>query len=960
LIDSALLEFERVFNDEAVEQFLPQLCQMVLGCSEPSFRNKTYFADDDDDDDDYDYIDREKGSAEVPVSADAESFDAALTQPEQLDPLLEGGAGGEGGGRREGDDEESLRGATVVGGRVQPIVDDKPGYYDRPLYLKLKPKPVLDPLTRFYFTAMRSRLEDALLRRCARNPALAVKLAWLMDDLATSPNSTAVVAQRATRIAFVSRYIHTNPDSELDHPSDTEDKDEQAEGVKNAEEGEGQDLEHAKKGPRDEHRKMRERGRKREEEEEAVRERRRVLWEAASLVDQLVSVAQEMGQVKKVYNVSRDSLVPEVKARLEWMNRQQVFRLAAAAGWVRKPFRGAAAMQTSEAKEEDTMRAGADDNEEGGDEWITNLWRHLDSPSTAGAAEAYAIEAAAAEEAATAAASATAATNMARDGVAAREAAEDEAARNATVAQDRHYQHQASSDYYPSEAVEGVSLEFLPSAPSSLERVNSDGFPQQQHEISDLKEEANMVIPSVVDTRISVGSMSDSSDQDRSGGGVDELLDLAQVEAYLAKERRDLLETKTLPLVIAPLGCRTLRVLRLLPEETLVLNSASRAPFMVMMELLESNCSATTTADAFSMVKKDWVGVPAASAASHTRRAKDKGREAGLSSKDPATSWSLNDEPEEGWLDDFLRYRIKYTDVSSQTWLEYLSQMCLLRSLRGGFGELWSEKVVRLREASPYGHMEGWRLASFMVKSSDDLQREMLAMQFIKLLEQVWHVQEVDVYLRPYAIVCTGPECGLLENIASARSLDSIKKGTVEAGPCLVSYLEELFPLPVTFHRTRQNFMRSLVPYSIFTWLFQIKDRHNGNILIDTFGHVVHIDFGYMLGESPGGDLRWEKSPFKLTEEFIDVLDGIGSPLWFEFEDLMIEAFAALQLHVEAVIDMVRISIPDEFEEKGLDEVLRERIMLDPEDVRMLIRAAIDSEHSTTYDVLQRQQNGIL
>ena len=42
------------------------------------------------------------------------------------------------------------------------------------------------------------------------------------------------------------------------------------------------------------------------------------------------------------------------------------------------------------------------------------------------------------------------------------------------------------------------------------------------------------------------------------------------------------------------------------------------------------------------------------------------------------------------------------------------------------------------------------------------------------------------------------------------------------------------------------------------------------------------------------------------------------------------------------------------------DEVLRERIMLDPEDVRMLIRAAIDSEHSTTYDVLQRQQNGIL
>ncbi|GIX64561.1 phosphatidylinositol 4-kinase [Babesia caballi] len=109
------------------------------------------------------------------------------------------------------------------------------------------------------------------------------------------------------------------------------------------------------------------------------------------------------------------------------------------------------------------------------------------------------------------------------------------------------------------------------------------------------------------------------------------------------------------------------------------------------------------------------------------------------------------------------------------------------------------------------------------------------------------------------------------------------------------------------FDRAMDNFVNSLAGYSLLCYLLQVKDRHNGNLLISREGHILHIDFGFLLGSSPAADVQFEKAPFKLTKDMTDVLGGVGSPCFQRYVSLLVAAFLCVRREATTLVTLVKL-----------------------------------------------------
>ncbi|WZZ44169.1 hypothetical protein YC2023_040428 [Brassica napus] len=288
-------------------------------------------------------------------------------------------------------------------------------------------------------------------------------------------------------------------------------------------------------------------------------------------------------------------------------------------------------------------------------------------------------------------------------------------------------------------------------------------------------------------------------------------------------------------------------------------------------------------------------------------------------------------------------------------------------------GELWEEKRERIRKASIYGKLPGWDLRSIIVKSGDDCRQEHLAVQLISHFYDIFQEAGLPLWLRPYEVLVTSSYTALIETIPDTASIHSIKSRYPNITSLRDFFAAKYKENSPSFKLAQRNFVESMAGYSLVCYLLQIKDRHNGNLLLDEDGHIIHIDFGFMLSNSPGG-VNFESAPFKLTRELLEVMDsdadGVPSEFFDYFKVLCIQGFLTCRKHAERIILLVEMLQDSGFPcFKGGPRTiqnLRKRFHLSLTEeqcvslVLSLISSSLDAWRTRQYDYYQRVLNGIL
>ncbi|CAM9548682.1 unnamed protein product [Ectocarpus fasciculatus] len=415
-----------------------------------------------------------------------------------------------------------------------------------------------------------------------------------------------------------------------------------------------------------------------------------------------------------------------------------------------------------------------------------------------------------------------------------------------------------------------------------------------------------------------------------------------------------------------PAATRAVRVLRLCRELCRVLPSKEKAPYLVVAEVLQTSFSYASDrlyleGGSAGVTCEDVVNKKTLPQALQEELLRSRGQDVWEDqNQDEPSSQSDQLELEEADCLFFDRATNQYL-TSGDPSSPHIKNM---REALQVFGTTSATLERMVRHQSPFGHLKGWKLAHFIVKSGDDFRMEALAMQVIRLVDNIFKREGLSLRLRPYSILCCGEMKGLVECVTDAKSIDHIKKFTAKSGG-IRTFFERMYMGKTSglYGRAVDNFVRSLAGYAIVTYMLQVKDRHNANIMLDTRGHIIHIDFGYILGSSPGW-WNHESAPFKFTQDYMEIMGGPGSDKYERFRELFLTGFKAVQRHMREIETLIWPMFPSSDHRMATQQqILFRKRFMDFQTDDEIMRLVDDSVRSWTtgqYDDFQQKTNGYL
>merc|ERR1712228_613079 len=187
-----------------------------------------------------------------------------------------------------------------------------------------------------------------------------------------------------------------------------------------------------------------------------------------------------------------------------------------------------------------------------------------------------------------------------------------------------------------------------------------------------------------------------------------------------------------------------------------------------------------------------------------------------------------------------------------------------------------------------------------MFKAGDDLRQDMLTLQMIKVMDRLWLDSKMDLHLKPYRVLATGNEVGMMEIVQRSVTVNTINMeyGGAFNETTIDKYLRANNQYDQALKKARITFARSCAGYLIATCVLGIGDRHSDNYMVSKSGQFFHIDFGHFLGnfKSKFG-IKRERSPFVFSPQMKYAIDAGAKkcPLYDEFLQHCAEAYNVLR-----------------------------------------------------------------